>query len=115
MNNLQTFLYAMAEGIDEIANVIESDFDYESSNLRGLWSQINAVAEETDDLENIDWQELDDRIGIDLKGIYGHQVILNGNKHGSVHTDLAEAEQHVKGLIRVNPGWDVWIKHYEEK
>jgi hypothetical protein len=67
--NLARFLNAIAAGIAEQADILLDPGDTRrervSLTLRDYFSQLNAVAEETDG-EQVRWEALDDSLGIDL-------------------------------------------------
>lgn len=69
MSNLTKFLYGMAEGISEQYESLEAKGDecMEGLALRDYYTQIVAVAENTDDGGRVDWSALEDRIGVDLE------------------------------------------------
>lgn len=73
--NLRTVLSELGLGVAEVAERLEAKAGGdgattdESLELRGYFSQLNAVAEEVNDDGTVNWERLDDRLGVDLVGL----------------------------------------------
>lgn len=73
--NLRSTALELSLGIMEVTERLEAknggEPTDESLDLRGYFSQLNALSEEVNDNGTVNWQKLDDRLGVDLVGLDG--------------------------------------------